>query len=119
MIRKILTTAFGVSLCGAALAETIKLDDGTTCTIIESTSVTDAGNSTTVTAGGGKVSSSTRVGGKPTTTHSAGGSTSGASATASGDGTTSALSTSSITRPDGAVVTRNSDGTCYVEKAKP
>ncbi|WP_426131155.1 hypothetical protein [Pararhizobium sp. PWRC1-1] len=116
MNANILIAALTLFSCGEALAETIKLDDGATCTIIESGSSSDRENNTTVTAGGGKVSSSTTIGGKTTTTNSATGSSTSSASASSGDGTTQSFSTSSITRPDGSIVTRNSDGTCYVEK---
>lgn len=100
----------------AAQAETVTLDDGTTCTIIESTS--SAGNTTSsVTAGGGKVTSSTTIGGNTTTTGSAAGSaSSSASSSVSGTAGNEAFSTASVTRPDGSIVTRRSDGTCDITK---
>ena len=58
--------------CAAFANETVKLDDGTTCTVIESTG--SIGNGTSITAGGGSVSSSTTVDGKTTTMHSSAGS---------------------------------------------
>lgn len=107
-------------IADVALAETITLDDGTTCTIIESTHSSagdnSSGTSSSVTAGGGGVSSSTTINGKTTTMHSAGGSVSssaGSSAT-SGNGGSDAFSMSSVTRPDGSIVTRRSDGTCDI-----
>jgi len=102
--------------CAAFANETVKLDDGTTCTVIESTG--SIGNGTSITAGGGNVSSSTTVDGKTTTMHSGGGSASssaGSSVTSRTAGS-QAFSTASITRPDGSVVTRRSDGTCDVTK---
>ncbi|RFB97261.1 hypothetical protein B5K11_05005 [Rhizobium leguminosarum bv. trifolii] len=106
------TIALSTSLVlvfGHAMAEEIKLDDGTTCTIVQS----QAGDmSTTVTAGNGHVSSSTTTG-----SGSAGSSSSSASAGSSaGSGSVDSFSTASITRPDGTVVTKRSDGTCSVTK---
>ena len=50
-----------VVVAGAAFAnESIKLDDGTTCTVIESNGPVGNGTSTSVTAGGGSVSSPPR-----------------------------------------------------------
>jgi hypothetical protein len=108
-----------IMLAGAAFAnETVKLDDGTTCTIIESSGSTGNGMSTSITAGGGSVSSSTTIDGKTTTMHSGGGSTSssaGSSATSGAAGSQS-FSTASVTRPDGTVLTRRTNGTCDVTK---
>ncbi|WP_075293348.1 hypothetical protein [Pararhizobium arenae] len=115
----VLTPLIGLIISGPALAsETIKLDDGTTCTIIENTgSKAGGGTSTTVTADGGRVTSSTTVDGQ-TNPSSAGSGTSSSSAASStssvGEG--QALSTSSYTRPDGSLVTRRSDGTCDITK---
>ncbi|MBY5338483.1 hypothetical protein [Rhizobium leguminosarum] len=108
------TIALGASLAliaGQAMSEEIKLDDGTTCTIVQS----QAGDmSTTVTAGNGHVSSSTTTGGG-----SSGSSSSSASAGSSaGSGSVDSFSTASITRPDGTVITKRSDGTCSVTKPK-
>jgi hypothetical protein len=116
MNAKMLIAPLTLFFCGEVAAETIKLNDGATCTIIESSSSPNGNNSTTVTTGGGKVSSSTTIGGKTTTTNSATGSSTSSASASSGDGTTQSFSTSSITRPDGSIVTRNSDGSCYVEK---
>lgn len=115
----------------AASSEQVTLDDGTTCTVIngiESETATGTGLSSSVTAGGGTVSSSTTINGRTTTTHSGGGTTSsaansstsstGSSATAgSSDG--QSFSTASVTKPDGTVITRRSDGTCDITKPKP
>lgn len=97
-------------------AETIKLDDGTSCTVIENTGSSDTGTSTSVTAGGGSVSSSTTINGKTTTMQSGSGSSSSSSAASAGATGSEAFSTASITRPDGTVVTRRSDGTCEITK---
>lgn len=115
----ILSPLIAVAAAGVAFAaETITLDDGTKCTVIEGMATGGTGTSSSVTAGGGSVSSSTTIGGKTTTMNSGSGSTSsssGSSATSSvGDG--QAFSTSSFTRPDGSVVTRRSDGTCDITK---
>ncbi|EJC82922.1 hypothetical protein Rleg4DRAFT_4652 [Rhizobium leguminosarum bv. trifolii WSM2297] len=98
-----------VLIAGQTMSEEIKLDDGTTCTIVQS----QAGDmSTTVTAGNGHVSSSTTTG-----SGSAGSSSSSASAGSSaGSGSVDSFSTASITRPDGTVVTKRSDGTCSMTK---
>lgn len=115
----VLTPLISLIVIGPALAsETVKLDDGTTCTIIENTgSKTGGGTSTTVTAGGGSVTSSTTVNGQ-TNGGGAGSGTSSSSAASStsnvGEG--QALSSSSYTRPDGSLVTRRSDGTCDITK---
>ncbi|MBB4239189.1 hypothetical protein [Rhizobium esperanzae] len=102
-------TASLVLAAGHAMAEEIKLDDGTTCTIVQS----QAGDtSTTVTAGNGHVSSSTTTG-----SGSAGSSSSSATAGSSaGSGSVDSFSTASITRPDGTVITKRSDGTCSLTK---
>ncbi|KPH10201.1 hypothetical protein CO657_03370 [Rhizobium acidisoli] len=98
-----------VLIAGQTMSEEIKLDDGTTCTIVQS----QAGDmSTTVTAGNGHVSSSTTTG-----SGSAGSSSSSASAGSSaGSGSVDSFSTASITRPDGTVITKRSDGTCSMTK---
>ncbi|AUW41142.1 hypothetical protein [Rhizobium leguminosarum] len=108
------TIALGASLAlivGQAMSEEIKLDDGTTCTVVRS----QAGDmSTTVTAGNGHVSSSTTTGGGST-----GSSSSSASAGSSaGSGSVDSYSTASVTRPDGTVITKRSDGTCSITKPK-
>lgn len=110
-----------VMITGAAFGnETVKLNDGTTCTIIESTGSAGNGTSTSITAGGGSVSSSTTVDGKTTTMHSSGGSVSSSagSSVTSGTAGNQAFSTASVTRPDGTVITRRSDGTCEITKPK-
>ncbi|MDR9812447.1 hypothetical protein [Rhizobium hidalgonense] len=98
-----------VLIAGQTMSEEIKLDDGTTCTIVQS----QAGDSsTTVTAGNGHVSSSTTTGSGTT-----GSSSSSASAGSSaGSGSVDSFSTASITRPDGTVITKRSDGTCSMTK---
>jgi hypothetical protein len=109
-------------IAGTALSanETVKLEDGTTCTVIESTGSTGKGTSTSVTAGGGNLSSSTTVDGKTTTMQSSGGSTSSSagSSVTSGTAGTQSFSTASVMRPDGTVITRRSDGTCDVTKPR-
>lgn len=109
-------------IAGTALSdnETVKLDDGTTCTVIESTGSARNGTSTSITAGGGSVSSSTTIDGKTTTIKSGGGSTSSSagSAVTSGTAGSQSFSTASVTRPDGTVITRRSDGTCDITKPK-
>ena len=107
----------GLFIPCAAQAETVTLDDGTTCTIIESTSSAGGNTTSSVTAGGGKVTSSTTIGGNTTTTGSAAGSaSSSASSSVSGTAGNEAFSTASVTRPDGSIVTRRSDGTCDITK---
>ncbi|WP_082471717.1 hypothetical protein [Rhizobium sp. Leaf321] len=109
----------GVIVAGTAFAnESIKLNDGTTCTVIESSGPVGNGTSTSVTAGGGSVSSSTTIDGKTTTMHSSSGSTSSSagSSVTSGTAGTHSFSTASITRPNGTIITRRSDGTCDVTK---
>ncbi len=107
---------------GTLHAETVKLDDGTTCTVIESTSSAGTGNSSTVTAGKGDVTSSTTVGGQTMTMQSGSGSgsvsSSAGSSVTSGNAGGHSFSTASITRPDGSVVTRRSDGTCDITKPR-
>ncbi len=110
---------FAIIINGAALAnETIKLNDGTTCSVIESGSSAGNGSSTSVTAGGGGVSSSTTIGGTTTTVQSRNGSTSSSAGSSITTGTagTQSFSTASVTRPDGTIITRRSDGTCDVTK---
>nr|WP_245515475.1 hypothetical protein [Rhizobium deserti] len=106
-------------VAAAAFAdEQVKLDDGTVCTVIGSTSSTGGGTSTSVTAGGGTVSSSTTLDGRTTTTHSGGGSASSTtgSSVSSGNAGSQAFSMATATRPDGSVITRRSDGTCDITK---
>lgn len=102
-------TASLVLIAGRTMSEEIKLDDGTTCAIVQSQS---GETSTTVTAGDGHVSSSTTT---------AGGSSSSSSSSASagssaGSGSVDSFSTASVTRPDGTVITKRSDGTCSITK---
>ncbi|WP_244654484.1 hypothetical protein [Rhizobium wenxiniae] len=109
---------FAILIAGAALAnETIKLNDGTTCSVIESGSSAGNRSSTSVTAGGGGVSSSTTIGGTTTTVQSGNSSTSSsAGSSTTGTAGTQSFSTASVTRPDGTIITRRSDGTCDVMK---
>ncbi|MGO7211123.1 hypothetical protein ACC817_21380 [Rhizobium ruizarguesonis] len=110
------TIALGASLtliAGRAMSEEIKLDDGTTCSVVQSQS-SQGDMSSTVTAGNGHVSSSTTTSGG-----SSGSSSSSASAGSSaGSGGVDSFSTASITRPDGTVITKRSDGTCSITKPK-
>ncbi|WP_179864834.1 MULTISPECIES: hypothetical protein [Sinorhizobium] len=99
---------------GAVMAEEIKLDNGSTCTVIEQKS-SDGGVSTSVTAGSGSVSSSTTVGGS---TASGGSASSAGSSVTAGSSTGESYATASVTRPDGTTVTRRSDGTCAIIKPK-
>ncbi|WP_455918891.1 hypothetical protein [Ensifer canadensis] len=94
-----------------AEAKEIKLDDGSTCTIIEQKSSEKGGVSSSVTAGSGSVSSTTTVGGS-----SSGGSTtsSAGSSVTTGSSPGESFSTTSVTRPDGTTITRRSDGTCAI-----
>jgi len=107
-----------ITAISAFANETVKLDDGTTCTVIESTGSTGNGTSTSVTAGGGSVSSSTTIDGKTTTMNSGDGSASSSAGSSVTTGTAGnqAFSTASVTRPDGTVITRRSDGTCDITK---
>lgn len=106
--------------CSAFAAETVTLDDGTTCTVIDGNSTAGGGTSSSVTAGGGNVTSSTTIDGKTITMHSGSGSTSSRAGSSSSAGVADAqaFSTASLTRPDGSVVTRRSDGTCDITKPK-
>lgn len=115
MIRfsKAAWTAAAILAAGQAMSEEIKLDDGTSCTVVQGEASASGGTSTTVTAGNGHVSSSTTTGGA--TTSSGSSSTSSAAASA-GSGSVDSFSTASITRPDGTVITKRSDGTCSVMK---
>lgn len=102
----------------ALSAETMTLDDGTTCTVTET--IGDQGGRTTsssVTAGGGNVSSSTTVNGQ-TTTQSGRGSAAASAGSSTSSHSSGATSTSmaSVTLPDGTTVTRRSDGTCHITK---
>ena len=105
---------YGAALLAAtqARAEDIKLDDGTSCTLVEKQPDT-GGTSTTVTAGNGKVTSSTTTGSGSSSSAS-----SSASGSVNGSGSVDSFSTASMTRPDGTVVTKRSDGTCSVTKPK-
>jgi len=123
-LSKLKTIAFALPLFLVACiawqvlaAETIKLDDGTTCTVLDSSS-TAGGTSSSVTAGNGSVSSSTTVDGKTTTMSSAGAgaSSSTGSSVTTGTAGNQAFSMASVTRADGSVVTRRSDGTCSITK---
>lgn len=114
-----LSLALGLlSAPSAFAAETVTLDDGTTCNIIEGTAAAGDGTSSSVTAGGGTVTSTTTINGKTTTT----GSSSAATSSSAGSSTSTdtngaqAFSSASVTRPDGSVVTRRSDGTCDIAK---
>ncbi|MCW0017524.1 hypothetical protein [Rhizobium sp. BT-226] len=110
------TIALGASLAliaGQAMSEEIKLDDGTTCTVVQSQS-SQGDMSTTVTAGNGQVSSTTTTGGGSTGTSSS----SASAGSSAGSGSVDSYSTASITRPDGTVITKRSDGTCSVTKPK-
>lgn len=108
-LATIALTASLALLAWPTMAEEIKLDDGTTCTVVQSQS---GDMSTTVTAGNGHVSSSTTTG-----SGSTGSSSSSASAgSSSGSGSVDSFSTASLTRPDGTVITKRSDGTCSVTK---
>ncbi|MBY3172914.1 hypothetical protein [Rhizobium laguerreae] len=110
------TIALGASLAliaGQAMSEEIKLDDGTTCTVVQSQS-SQGDMSTTVTAGNGQVSSTTTTGGGSTGTSSS----SSSAGSSAGSGSVDSFSTASITRPDGTVITKRSDGTCSVMKPK-
>lgn len=106
--------------CSAFAAETVTLDDGTTCTVIESDSTAEGSTSSSVMAGGGSVTSSTTIDGKSTTVHSGSGSVSSSAGSSSSSGAANgqAFSAASFTRPDGSVVTRRSDGTCDITKPK-
>lgn len=114
----VLPLVFGLFAGQALSAETVTLDDGTTCTVIEGAGTATGDTSTSVTAGGGSVSSSTTLNGKTTTTQSGAGSTSSSasSSSTSDAGGSQAFSSASVTRPDGSVVTRRSDGTCDITK---
>ncbi|MBB3161306.1 hypothetical protein HFO68_23200 [Rhizobium laguerreae] len=110
------TIAFSTSLAliaGQTLSEEIKLDDGTTCTVVQSQS-SQGDMSTTVTAGNGQVSSSTTTGGGSASSSSS----SSSAGSSAGSGSVDSFSTASITRPDGTVITKRSDGTCSVMKPK-
>jgi len=96
---------------GHASSESITLDDGTVCTVIEGHSSAD-GMSTSVTAGNGKVTSSTTTGNNSSSSTA----TSSASSSSTGSGSADSFSTASKTRADGSVVTRRSDGTCSITK---
>ncbi|MGD9479709.1 hypothetical protein [Shinella sp. G-2] len=109
----------GLLFTSSAFAtETVTLGDGTTCTVIEGNSITGGGTTSSVTAGGGSVTSSTTIDGKTTTMHSGSGSASSSagSSTSSSTNGAQAFSSASVTRPDGSVVTRRSDGTCDIVK---
>ncbi|HWT56267.1 MAG TPA: hypothetical protein VN284_00220 [Rhizobium sp.] len=98
-----------VLTAGQTMSEEIKLDDGTTCTIVQS----QAGDmSTTVTASNGHVSSSTTTGGSADSSSSS----SASAGSSAGSGSVDSFSTASITRPDGTVITKRSDGTCSMTK---
>lgn len=114
-LSKAAWTAAALLAAGQAMSEDIKLDDGSTCTVIEGDVSANGGMSTTVTAGNGHVSSSTTTGGGTASSGSSSTSSAGASA---GSGSVDSFSTASVTRPDGTVITKRSDGTCSVTKPK-
>lgn len=100
----------------AASAETTEtLQDGTRCSVITGQKDSGSGVSTRVTAGGGTVSSSTSIGNAGNTGQTA---SSGATASSSSSSTGSAqaMSSTSMTRPDGSIVTRSSDGSCVITR---
>lgn len=107
---KILISGAAILMATQAEAEDIKLDDGTTCTFIEGHSGS-GDTSTTVTAGNGKVTSSTA-----TQSGSSGSASSSAAGSSAGSGSADSFSTASVTKPDGTVITKRSDGTCSVTK---
>ncbi|MBX4959329.1 hypothetical protein [Rhizobium lentis] len=104
-------TASLVLIAGRIMAEEIKLDDGTTCTVVQSQS---GETSTTVTAGNGQVSSSTTTGGGSSSSSSS----SASAGSSASSGSVDSYSMASVTRPDGTVITKRSDGTCSVTKPK-
>jgi hypothetical protein len=101
-----------------AVAKEIKLDDGSTCTVIEQEQSEGGGVSSSVTAGSGSVSSSTTVGGGTTASGGSAASSSSASSVTSGSSGGESFATASVTRPDGTTITRRSDGTCAIIKPK-
>ncbi|WP_458391470.1 hypothetical protein [Sinorhizobium medicae] len=98
-------------------AKEIKLDDGSTCMIIEQESSEGGGVSSSVTVRSGSVSSSTTVGGGAAASGGSATSSAGSSAT-SGSSDGESFATASVTRPDGTTITRRSDGTCAIIKPK-
>jgi len=105
---KAIIYATAILVAGQADSEDIKLDDGTTCNLVQS-QASSGTMSTTVTAGNGTVSSSTTTGSGQSTS---------SSSSSTGSGSVDSYSTASITRPDGTVITKRSDGTCSVMKPK-
>lgn len=114
----LLSVVLPVMVTVAARAdEQIKLDDGTTCTILEGATTAGGGTSTSITAGNGAVSSSTTINGRNTTSGSGGlASSSAGSSVTSGNTGGQAFSTATATRPDGSIITRRSDGSCDITK---
>lgn len=100
-----------------AVAKEIKLDDGSTCMVIEHDQSEGGSVSSSVTAGSGSVSSSTTVGGGTAASGGSASSSSASSATSGSSGGES-FATASVTRPDGTTITRRSDGTCAILQPK-
>ncbi len=115
----VVTALFAAAMAapGQAVADEIKLDDGSTCMVIQQGQSEGGGVSSSVTAGSGSVSSSTTVGGG-TTASGGSGTSSSASSVTSGSSGGESFATASVTRPDGTTITRRSDGTCAIIKPK-
>ncbi|ASP81554.1 hypothetical protein [Sinorhizobium meliloti] len=114
----VITALFAAALApDHAAAKEIKLDDGSTCVVIEPEQSEGSGVSSSVTVGSGSVSSSTTVGGG-TTASGGSATTSAGSSVTSGSSGGESFATASVTRPDGTTITRRSDGTCAIIKPK-
>lgn len=115
----VVTALFAAAMAAPdhTVAKEIKLDDGSTCMVIEHEQSEGGSVSSSVTAGSGSVSSSTTVGGGTAASGGSASSSSASSATSGSSGGES-FATASVTRPDGTTITRRSDGTCAIIQPK-
>ncbi len=114
----VITALFAAAMAAPdPAAKEIKLDDGSTCVVIEQEQSEGSGVSSSVTVGSGSVSSSTTVGGGTSASGGSATSSAGSSVTSGSSGGES-FATATVTRPDGTTITRRSDGTCAIIKPK-
>ncbi|MDW9806542.1 hypothetical protein GHK45_33510 [Sinorhizobium meliloti] len=115
----VITALFAAAMAAPdhAAAKEIKLDDGSTCVVIEPEQSDGSRVSSSVTVGSGSVSSSTTVGGGTSASGGSATSSAGSSVTSGSSGGES-FATATVTRPDGTTITRRSDGTCAIIKPK-
>ncbi|WP_192936865.1 hypothetical protein [Sinorhizobium meliloti] len=115
----VITALFAAAMAAPdhAAAKEIKLDDGSTCVVIEPEQSDGSRVSSSVIVGSGSVSSSTTVGGGTSASGGSATSSAGSSVTSGSSGGES-FATATVTRPDGTTITRRSDGTCAIIKPK-